>query len=892
MSLGVDKKTNTIKNIFTKFSKSDFYHDFSINKEQIIKMLQKSVPLNLTTSKVKYLRDVLDLHDRLNGNIYDFFKEKYTLILPNGSNAEALNEDKLLKSTLNIDYVALRKILIDFTPELSNRTLPETIPFTIDDKEDLKRNYEISFYPAKNGKIHYNLPQAFKTVSGKNKFVLIIDASFLSMSSIGLEEYIKNEYIPGYSSEEEYEFYILENNENLSDSATKIKKYDNDTRNIKIFFLREEENSQVTYPSFNTNSQASNLYTSLELTTTKQSGRIDGVIRINGSEFQRSDIGKISEIDQSAFYALQSYILNGNSVNEETMSYFLLKRAGDWCQALSLLDTSRVYNIISVENEKKGTTTLGELQLDSAVAVVTHDRILLGYSLLLGLNVFYSIRIVKAGDGTTDSNSVIWLSYFKNVDNSTNISDYNSILTAKESSMNKIDEYSVSAENIFNEFIDKTKRIDFSNPVEDLIKFRRNLTLINELYNKEYFELKKEEIVNLYNEIDKNIYKDSITDDNKKILSSKLSSIRSLLKSFEIMNKRNSEIKNTNNYDTEVFERKVTSELYNLNKIGEIAAYQNEYKRVVVEKIREEYLELKSKNMHTEIRDFVTNIRDELVQRDKSSRYKRLILPLKRSIEQEMNVEGGYRQSGGDIEDIVNRLKDTHIPEDIKDSKIRLYNDESGNFYTHYDDYLITKSKLELFKEGLELLRGKKSNTFNASEKYLYIRFVLFYLDELFTDLFSLRGQIQYEKNKPQFEDELFLNFLRIEFQLEYISKIVHSSEKIDSIIDTYFINRDRWGAFFLLGELNKLGREKKGSRYDFSRIGDRIENKLESIKSSGLLRPEKVNNKLLAENMNNPRSRKRARPNNEIFNELNRNSTRRNNKMNKRNNAKNNMKN
>ena len=851
-------------------------------------LLQKSVPLNLKSSKVKYLRDVMNLHDKVKSNIYDFFKEDYALILPNGSNAEAVSEDKLLKNILDFDYLAIRKILIDFTPELSNRTLPETIPFTIDDKEDLKRNYEISFYPAKNGNMHYNLPQAFKTVTGKNKFVLIIDASFLSMSTIGLDAYLKNQYIAGYDSEEEYEFYILENNENLSDSATKIRKYDNTTDNIKIFFLREEENSQVTYPSFNTNSQASNLYTNVELTTVKHSNKIDGVIRVNGKEFQRSDIGKISEIDQSAFYALQSYMINGNSTNEETMSYFLLKRAGDWCQALSLLDTSRVYNIYSVDNEKKGTSTLGELQLDCTLAVVTHDRILLGYSLLLGLNVLYSIRIVKAGDGSNDSNSVVWLAYFKNVDNTINISDYNKLLSDKNNHIEKIERYIQSAERVYNEFIDKTKRIDFNNPIDDIITFRRYLILLNELYTKEYFELKNRELINLYNEIDNRKYKGDISDENKKVLSSKLSSIRSLLKLFDNMNSRNNEIENTNRHDTEVFERKIVSELYNLNKIKEISAYQNEYKRVVVEKIKEEYLELKSKNMHKSIKEFITNIPEELNERDKSNRYKRLLLPLKRSIEQEMNIEGGYKHSGGDIDAIIARLKDTQIPEHIKDSNIRIYNDESGNFYTHYDDYLITKSKLEVFKQGLELLRGKKYTDYNNSEKYLYIRFILFYLDELFTDLFSLRGQIQYEKNKPQFEDELFLNFLRIDFQLDYISKIVNSSEKIDSIIDTYFVNRDRWGAFFLLGELHKLERVKKDSKHDFNTIAVRIGKKLDAIKTR-LITLEKAKSA----------SRKRGRPSN--FNQNRRNITHRNSRMNEQNNsnnannannAKNNMKN
>ena len=238
MSLGINKKNINIKNIFTKFSKSDFSHDFLINKEPIIKMLQQTMPMQLDgMSKVKYLKGVTEVSTEISSkSIHEFFKDSYNLILPDGSVGDAMNEDKLLKNTIDLNYLAIRRILLDFTPNLDSKVLPESIPFRIDN-EDLKRNYEIKFYPTKNGGVHYNLAHAFKTVNGHNKFVLIIDATYLAISSIGFEDYLKNQYIGDYDKNETYEFYILENNENNSDSAKKRKKYDINNSNIKIYFL-------------------------------------------------------------------------------------------------------------------------------------------------------------------------------------------------------------------------------------------------------------------------------------------------------------------------------------------------------------------------------------------------------------------------------------------------------------------------------------------------------------------------------------------------------------------------------------------------------------------------------------------------------------------------------
>jgi len=57
---------------------------------------------------------------------------------------------------------------------------------------------------------------------------------------------------------------------------------------------------------------------------------------------------------------------------------FQVKRSGDWLQALSCLDTKREYND-------------GEGVAEN-IALITHDRVLLVYSLFLGINVFFTCK--------------------------------------------------------------------------------------------------------------------------------------------------------------------------------------------------------------------------------------------------------------------------------------------------------------------------------------------------------------------------------------------------------------------------------------------------------------------------------------------------------------------
>jgi hypothetical protein len=80
---------------------------------------------------------------------------------------------------------------------------------------------------------------------------------------------------------------------------------------------------------------------------------------------------------------------------------------GDWCQALSLLDTSRVYDILNENHDPTGkSVTLEQFENeDFEVALVTLDRILLAYALKIGINVFF-----------TSGSDITSLMYFKNTE--------------------------------------------------------------------------------------------------------------------------------------------------------------------------------------------------------------------------------------------------------------------------------------------------------------------------------------------------------------------------------------------------------------------------------------------------------------------------------------------
>ena len=113
------------------------------------------------------------------------------------------------------------------------------------------------------------------------------------------------------------------------------------------------------------------------------------------------------------------------------------KRSGDWLQALSCMDTARIYNnapihTVDRSNPENQVSVKGE-----NLVLVTHDRVLLTYALALGIDVIMTYKWTVAGaagasptssamnadeeddEGLDDKTSTRFILYFRNSKNDT-----------------------------------------------------------------------------------------------------------------------------------------------------------------------------------------------------------------------------------------------------------------------------------------------------------------------------------------------------------------------------------------------------------------------------------------------------------------------------------------
>ena len=284
-----------------------------------------------------------------------------------------------------------------------------------------------------------NISTIFNQVTGGARgFALQIDATGgLSTTSI-----LNNKLGP--SPEEQCEFFIINNIENDADSATKLanfEKGDPQSTNPQpnVFFLRDKE-STVVYPFWGEDTTGStNLYSGGQVVLNRiNDDEIEANVNFTNESYNFGDVANTSNVKNASLNAVASRLVKNN---REQFIFPLLKRMGDWCQALSLLDRSRVYQRyqLNPENNKKepsnNTTTLEDLAANQCeIGIVTNDRILLAFSLSLGLNVFF-----------TTAFDVASLIYFKNqADVSTpeakqqRIRDLQSVLTALKAEASSI----------------------------------------------------------------------------------------------------------------------------------------------------------------------------------------------------------------------------------------------------------------------------------------------------------------------------------------------------------------------------------------------------------------------------------------------------------------------
>ena len=519
MALGINEQNEFIQNLLGDLAYADFYHDFSdstmfdklkteiskikkLNKENIDGENIIEYINNKINSRVPNRGEVL----RPVNTVYEYFQAT-DLLTPAIEKLDDnyLKEDKILDTILgNNIYKGIKQILKTNEENYFKGTmaLPKDRPLNINIGE-IRRNYKVSAYPTKKDEEYYNLPYSYREVSNNSNFIILIDSSFFSFSSLRDEDILLkitnnkgSDFLNVNDINRCYTFYIIQNSENLADSATKISLFNKGNQRIKIKILKDKINTNIKFPAYDdiNFTQNINYFSSIELNTEKNKEEIEA--DANYPTLPKKHYKNISFLgsrNTAALNALiESYKLNYNPFkgeNSEDISnknkklqaliYLLLKRFGDWSQALSLLDRGRIYEVYDYDTgEKEYDTTLNELKSKEKadIALVTHDRILLAYSILLGLNVFYSLKTkeIKETKETkkrkieeTNDNSTIWNIYFKNNDDVLEV-DKSIYIKISPDYHRTIEEYKKKSDEIYENILDTLEKMTLQIP-DDII---------------------------------------------------------------------------------------------------------------------------------------------------------------------------------------------------------------------------------------------------------------------------------------------------------------------------------------------------------------------------------------------------------------------------------------
>ena len=421
------------------FAVADCEHDFShANTETAYKEVIKSYSPLYGLSVVAFqksameVKRLLDLHS----NAYSYFKDLLHFILPQGKPRIELKDENAATELIGLNLASYRTQLIEhgtknFQGDLNPASLPQLnveLSNNLMIKGNTHQQYKITAYPTKIKAGKLSIRGALCTVASEsNVFVMIIDASFISMTEIK-----KAVGLHGDKPDKPITVYIIRSVENSADAATKISNLDDERNNISVYYLDDDDYISISPPFDNVNymNQMSNLFTTLSVKFYRKNDEITvEITNTNGSITTIHDIGNKSEINKATSLAFEQLIIQYAKTNgrltqqswEEILVFLLLKRSGDWRQALCLLDRDRKY---SVKNMNNTSTNGPKISLNDLITthrnrieifLMTHDRILLTYALYLGLNVGYSLRTPIRG---IDS-SVTWLLYFKNIADAT-----------------------------------------------------------------------------------------------------------------------------------------------------------------------------------------------------------------------------------------------------------------------------------------------------------------------------------------------------------------------------------------------------------------------------------------------------------------------------------------
>ena len=310
--------------------------------------------------------------------------------------------------------------------------------------------YDVTSYPTKlrgENKAFVHTAEAFHAVTNKqrNVFVCMIDAASCSMDVLGDPWADHLSYLgQQYNSSLQYHFFILNSKENISDPAGKSTirnktlplRVDPAQPNVFIYFLEEADpnhvsvfpagTQDVTDPVEVKNQAAFTPFTvETRRTGSVETPLVSAIARGNAGTFTVNDVGTDSEV-RSAVQRAVTQTLLGNPT-EEVVLNFIMKRFGDWCQALCLRDTSRRYKVVKVNKASAATpgqilsennvVSLDDLQnrYKALVFLLTIDRVLLAFALAMGLNVIFTSKSGVIGTS--------WMTLFQNAASGLGVSD-------------------------------------------------------------------------------------------------------------------------------------------------------------------------------------------------------------------------------------------------------------------------------------------------------------------------------------------------------------------------------------------------------------------------------------------------------------------------------------
>ena len=401
---GVSSREQVVWELFRDFARGDFKHDFgekvpardlfTLNDGNRFFEIAKNV-----SNKGKVFLSQKFINEAVGKTVYELLGSNFDAIIPFFQGAkndrEFKSEDELFKLVTGVEFADTKKVpsgtVLNF--KLPNRTLRS---YT------LRSSYYRLGKDDRNSpdyKTNRNIAAMFQEVTGKNKFALIIDAS----GGLPLTELLNTTLTPNAGNTE---FLIIENIENASDSATKLsnikEKLGGPSPKPILRFLKDSANT-VVYPIWeNSPDPKSNIYSALKIVINRvKDDETEADIEvINGDTKKIIHIGDVSNSSNVKNASLRAYaeLLDKGLSAPEPYVCTLIKRMGDWCQALSLLDLDRQYDVLNQSHESEGTKpiTLRDMLVDTEIGIVTNDRILLSYCLLHGINVFYTTAMDMA----------------------------------------------------------------------------------------------------------------------------------------------------------------------------------------------------------------------------------------------------------------------------------------------------------------------------------------------------------------------------------------------------------------------------------------------------------------------------------------------------------------